>query len=71
VILEQSDVPRSVPLAALLAALPAHVLRFDGHVMQVSEQPLRTIEDPSQIFFERHWADHLTNAIAHDDYRHR
>jgi len=47
------------------------MVSFDGRVMRVTEEPLRSIEDPSRIFSDRYWADHLTDAIADDGYRHR
>ena len=47
------------------------VLRFDGRSMQVCEEPLRTLEDPSRISFAQHWRDTLTSAAADDGYRHR
>jgi succinate dehydrogenase / fumarate reductase, flavoprotein subunit len=38
-------------------------VRWDGTAMAVANQPLRGMEDPARIFFEKNWAPYLTGAV--------
>lgn len=45
-------------------------LRWDGAAFDLSAQPVRGMEDPGRIFFEKNWAPYLTDAVYGDGFRH-
>lgn len=45
-------------------------LRWDGSALAVAAQPLRGMEPPGRIFFEKNWAPYLTGAVYGDGFTH-
>lgn len=46
------------------------VVCWDGRDFVLEDRPIRAIEDPGRIFFEKNWAPFLTGAIYQDGFRH-
>jgi len=47
-----------------------NVLEFNGTDFSISEIPLRDMEDPSTIFFEKNWGNYLVEDIYKDNFTH-
>lgn len=46
------------------------VISLGENGLEVREEPLREMEDPAKIFFEKNWAPYLTDTIYDDGYSH-
>jgi len=47
------------------------VLEYKDNRFDISERPLREMEDPGGIFFEKNWGNYLTDAIYDAGFEHR
>ena len=47
------------------------IVRFSDGELQITEEPVREMEDPSLIFFEKNWHHYLTQGIYQDDFQHQ
>jgi succinate dehydrogenase / fumarate reductase, flavoprotein subunit len=46
------------------------VLEYKDNCFEISERPLREMENPGEIFFEKNWGNYLTSAIYAADFEH-
>jgi succinate dehydrogenase/fumarate reductase flavoprotein subunit len=46
------------------------VIKKEGNALKLSEVPIRGMEDPGKIFFEKNWAGYLTDEIYTEGFKH-